>query len=85
MLGWDYPKNNNLHDRIQSAGIYPITVLQNLSAAQAEILIGRDIITCSDIMQNKHVLKQLHLSKRKHATLITEVESLCPKNKSTVS
>jgi len=52
MLSWDYPKRNNLHDRIQREGIYPITVLQNITSAQAEALIARDIILCRDIVEN---------------------------------
>ncbi len=28
LLSWDYPKHNNLHDRIQKSGMYPITVFK---------------------------------------------------------
>lgn len=77
MLSWDFPKNNNLHDRIQKAGVYPVTVLQNLTAAQAETLIARDVILCRDIRKNESVLRHLHLSKRKHEALLQEVQALC--------
>lgn len=77
MLSWDYPKKDNLHDRIQRAGIYPVTVLQNISAAQAETLIARDILLCKDILAHEAVLGHLHLSKRKRETLMQEVRSLC--------
>lgn len=40
LLSWDFPRNNNLHDRIQRAGVYPITVVQSLTPAQAETLIA---------------------------------------------
>lgn len=77
MLSWDYPKRDNLHDRIQRAGVYPITVLQNITAAQAETLISKDIILCSDILLHEHVLRHLHLPTRKHEALMQEVHSLC--------
>jgi len=77
MLSWNLPKNNNLHDRIQRAGVYPITVLQNLSSAQAETLIAREIILCRDILENVGILRHLHLSKRKHEALLGEVKALC--------
>lgn len=77
MLSWDYPKRDNLHDKIQRAGIYPITVLQNITAAQAETLIAKDIILCSDILLHEHALRQLHLSTRKHEALMQEVHELC--------
>jgi len=77
MLSWDYPKNNNLHDRIQRAGVYPITVLQSLSTSQKETLIARDIILCVDLLQNEHILRHLHLSKRKREALMNEVAQIC--------
>lgn len=77
MLSWDYPKNNNLHDRIQRAGVYPISVLQSLSTSQIETLISRNIILCKDVMQNQHILRHLHLSKKKHEAVLNEVEEIC--------
>jgi hypothetical protein len=77
MLSWDYPKNNNLHDRIQRAGVYPITVLQSLSTSQKETLISRDIILCMDLLKNESILRHLHLSKRKREVLMAEVTEIC--------
>jgi hypothetical protein len=77
MLSWDFPKNNNLHDRIQRAGVYPITVLQSLSTSQKETLIARDIILCKDLLKNEHMLRHLHLSKKKREALIGEVGQIC--------
>lgn len=77
MLSWDYPKRNNLHDRIQKAKVYPITVLQNLSASQAETLIARDIILCKDLVEHEPILRHLHLPKRKHEALMHEAHLLC--------
>lgn len=77
LLSWDYPKRNNLHDRIQRAGIYPITVLQNLSAAQAGTLIAHDIILCRELVERESVLRHLHLPKRRHEALMAEARSLC--------
>ena len=80
LLSWDYPKNDNLHDRIQRAGIYPITVLQGLSAKQSRILIQRDIILCSDLVANPSSLKHLHLPKRKYEHIIEEARELCKRH-----
>lgn len=77
MLSWDFPKNDNLHDRIQRAGIYPITVLQSLTTAQAETLISYEIILCRDILKRTEVLKNLHLSKSKYNELMDEVKEIC--------
>ena len=77
MLSWDFPKNNNLHDRIQKLGVYPVTVLQSISSSQAETLINRGVILCKDIVQNQHILRHLHLSKRKHEAVLNEVSMIC--------
>lgn len=76
LLSWDYPKRNNLHDRIQRAGVYPITVLQNLSANQTKTLIARNIILCSDIVNNPGVLRHLHIPQRKHEAILQEAQSI---------
>ena len=77
LLSWDFPKRNNLHDRIQRHGIYPITVLQGLTAKQARILIERDIVLCSDLVSKPQILKLLHLGKRRYEAIITEARALC--------
>ncbi len=72
MLSWDYPRKNNLHDRIQRAGTYPITVLSSLGASQIATLITHNCILCSDIVEKQHVLGYLHLSPLKMEQIIAE-------------
>ena len=77
MLSWDFPKHDNLHDRIQRAGVYPVSVLQSISSGQIETLINRNIILCRDILEHEYVLRHLHLSKKKHEALLNEVRTIC--------
>jgi len=76
LLSWDYPRNNNLHDRIQKANIYPITVLQSLSPSQIETLISRNVILCREILQQPSVLRHLHLSTKKHEAVLQEAAEI---------
>ncbi len=76
LLSWDYPRNNNLHDRIQKANIYPITVLQSLSPSQIETLINRNVILCREILNQPSVLRHLHLSTRKHEAVLQEAAEI---------
>jgi hypothetical protein len=71
LLSWDYPKHNNLHDRIQRAGIYPITTLHTLTQAQITSLVARDIIIVRDLLDSPHVMQTLHLSRAKSEALLT--------------
>ncbi len=76
LLSWDYPKKNNLHDHIQRAGIYPITVLRSLNAKQVATLFAHDIVICRDLLQKSHVLQYLHMSKTKEENVIREAKEV---------
>ncbi len=76
LLSWDYPKHNNLHDRIQRAQVYPITVMPSLSPTQVATLINYDIITCQDILDKPGVLRHLHISEAKHQHLMNEAKEI---------
>ncbi|MAZ29967.1 ATPase [bacterium] len=77
LLSWDYPKDNNLHDRIQAAGVYPISVLSNLSNTQKRALIERGAIICRDIVDKPHLLRHAHLSAKKIEAVLSEARQLC--------
>ncbi len=76
LLSWDYPKENNLHDRIQRAKVYPVSVLQSISTTQKRALIDRGVIVCSDIIDKPHLLRYAHLSPKRMEQVIAEAESL---------
>jgi hypothetical protein len=76
LLSWDYPRNSNLHDLIQRANIYPITVLQSLSPSQIETLISRNVILCREIINQPSVLRHLHLSTKKHEAVLQEAAEI---------
>ncbi len=76
LLSWDFPKNNNLHDRIQRNKIYPITVLQSLTNNQISVLIDHGIIICRDLLENPEVLRYLHITISKHKAVLAEVDSI---------
>ena len=77
LLSWNYPKGNSLHDRIQNAKLYPITVLQSLSQSQKRALIDRGAIVCKDILDKPHLLRHAHLSKKRMESVLAEANQLC--------
>ena len=76
LIAWEYPKVGNLHDMIVAAKIFPITVLSSLSAKQKQILISKKAIICSDVVARPHILRSLHLSKRKFEAVQNEASRL---------
>ena len=77
LLSWDYPKHNNLHDRIQRAGLYPITVLQSLSQSQKRAMIARGVITCGEVVEKPHLLRHAHISQKRTERVLAEATDLC--------
>ena len=82
MLSWDYPRKDNLHDRIQRAGIYPITVLQTLTRQQIAHLIERDVIVCTDLTDKPHHLRSLHLGEERYKAVLAEVDAVTSRHTS---
>lgn len=76
LLSWDFPKGNNLHDRIQRYGMYPITVLQTLSLSQKRALIDRGIIVCSDLLERPNLLRHAHISPKRMEMVLDEAHKL---------
>lgn len=76
LLSWDFPKENNLHDRIQRSGLYPVTVLQTLSTSQKRILIDKGIIVCTDLIERPHMLRYVHISPKRMEMVLDEARSL---------
>lgn len=80
LLSWDYPRNENLHDLIQRHQLYPVTVLQSLSASQKTTLLSSGVILCAEIAAKPSVLKTIGLSASKTEALLSEISQLCTKN-----
>lgn len=76
LLSWDYPKENNLHDRIQRSGMYPVTVLQTLSMSQKRALIDRGVIVCSDLIAQPQLLRHAHISPKRMEMVLSEAQKL---------
>jgi len=76
LLSWDQPKENNLHDKIQKAGMYPITVLQSLSQSQKRALIDRGVIVCKDLIEKPHLLRHAHISPKRIDIVLKEADAL---------
>lgn len=81
LLSWDYPKRDNLHDRIQRAKIYPITTMSSLTHSQITSLLARDVLLCSEILANPSVLNFMHIVPHKQQEILSEAKLIIsPRN-----
>jgi len=81
LIGWDYPKQNNLRDWIDQSGYHPITSLSSLTKKIKQKLLEKDIILCREIEPNKHILQELGLRNREINKTIKEAKEVMKYNK----
>mgnify|MGYP000355234626 FL=1 len=77
LLGWSYPHEGNLYDRIVAAGLYPVTALTTLKKAEKRLLIDKGIVTCEQVREHRDVLRSVGLSPENIGTVVAEVNMLC--------
>ncbi|HAQ60928.1 TPA: ATPase, partial [Candidatus Delongbacteria bacterium] len=57
----------------------PITVLQTLTKAQLQLLFEKNIVVCSQILNNIESLDFLRLTPTRQNKLLEEIKSICNK------
>lgn len=77
LLSWDFPEGSGLKDLIERQGVYPLTVISQLTRKDKLALIDQGVITCSQLLEKKEMLDLLELSKNKLAAVIRELEEIC--------
>jgi hypothetical protein len=76
LLGWSFPEEGNLYDRIIGAGIYPVTTLTTLKRAEKRLLIGEGIVTSAMLSERRDALRAIGITPERIGAIISEVNSL---------
>lgn len=77
LLGWEYPQEGNLHDRIDIAKLYPITALTTLSKREKTALLGDKKVLCSSLSDDTEALMRAGVSGKRADEVLEEVGALC--------
>ncbi len=77
LLGWDYPEQGNLYDRIVATGLYPITSLTLLKKAEKRLLINQGVIVCEQLAKNRDKLRALAIPPDRIGAILSEAANLC--------
>ncbi len=59
LLGWNYPTHGNLHEIIEKNALHPVTCVTVLSHQQKKDLVGRNILTCTDLIRQPQILDSI--------------------------
>ncbi|MGB4076500.1 MAG: ATPase, partial [Minisyncoccia bacterium] len=76
LLGWSYPVEGNLYDRIISAGIYPVTTLTTLRKSEKRLLVDQGIVTIGQLEGKRSALRSLRMSPERIGSVVAEIQSL---------
>ncbi|MDB5195245.1 MAG: hypothetical protein JWO84_429 [Parcubacteria group bacterium] len=77
LLGWSYPAEGSLYDRIVATGLYPVTALTMLKKTEKRLLIDQGIVTCDQVRENRDVLRALNIAPERIGTILAEANTLC--------
>lgn len=76
LLSWDYPEGNSIKNRVDFAGLYPLTCLTTLTKAEKKTLLDKGCILVKDLVKDEGVLDGLRLSKTKERKILEEAQAL---------
>ncbi len=77
VLAWDYPENSNLHDRIDIAGVYPVTALTSLSKREKTALLSEKVVLCTALRHEGDALLRAGVRGKRVDLVLEEAGALC--------
>ena len=76
MIGWNYPRDNNLHHLIESLNLVPVTVLTTLTQTEKKMFLANNIVL-SKQLGDFGLLKSYGFDDLKAQSVVREVYDLC--------
>lgn len=76
LLGWSYPENNSLKDRIDRLSLYPITVSTLLTSREKKFLLSRDVVLCKQLTDDNFYLDHLGITETRQEKIFNELKQL---------
>ena len=80
LLSWDSPKEGSLKQRIDRAGLHPITSLTTLTKAEKKMLLSQDVVLSSELCNRPNLLQMEGISKNRKKRILKEAHDLCSLN-----
>lgn len=77
MVSWNKPSEGSLKQRIDRAGLHPLTSLTTLTKSEKKALLDGGIVLCSDLNEHQYQLDKLGISKQRKKHILSESKELC--------
>lgn len=78
LVGWDYPKEDNLRQMIENTSLHPLTCLTTLSKAEKQHLFTTGNVLCRSLKDNDLLLREIGIVGSRANDVLDEVALLCP-------
>jgi len=76
LIGWNYPKNGNLHDIIEDNKLHPISCITSLSRDQKKELVNLGILACVDIQEKPTILGSVGMKDEDIGRVLAEIKTI---------
>lgn len=76
LVSWDYPEGNCLKNWVDNSGLFPITVLSELTVNEKQTLMEKGIVLCTELETNQDLLLSLGLRPLKIKKIIDEARKI---------
>ncbi len=76
LISWDYPEQGSLRDRIDLAGLHPVTCLHSLTRKEKKELLQREVVLVKELLDDPALLESLHLTGTRRKKLLQEAREL---------
>lgn len=77
IISWNKPNEKNLMFYIENYDLYPVSVIPEISQKEIDLLVNRDILTCTDLKNNFHVLDEIGIKKSKQEIILDTLNQIC--------
>ncbi|MDO8952523.1 MAG: ATP cone domain-containing protein [Draconibacterium sp.] len=79
LISWDYPAETGLKYWIDKTGLQPVTSLISLTKRDKQYLLEREIVLCSQLEENKEILKKMGMTDFQIRKILNEASNLTAK------
>ena len=76
LISWDYPLDTGLKYWIDKTGLQPVTSLISLTKKEKQFLLEKGIVLCSQLEENKDLLKEMGISDFQIRKILNEAANL---------
>ena len=77
LIGWNYPRNGSLKERIDTSGLHPVTCLNDLNKGEKQRLLNKGVVLCRQLQEQPRLLDEIHVDPAKQRKVLHELKQLC--------